>query len=434
MKMRKLLLLAGAILAFASCSKNDDPLTAELPIKGLELPDVETPVKAGEPVTIKGEGFTKQSEIWLRAVTRAAAEGIKTEIVEVASTYIKFVAPDSVSGEQTVVLKQDGKEHNLGTLTFEAAAQTPDDPEDPDTPDDPDTPSEPAKEQLYVAITSEEEGADIVYAVIDGELEKVYTLAPGMFMWGAVTLGTKVYYHTEDIETEEQNALKYYDFSQGVETEIAKQWFDEGIAIGIIDGKLHGVKVGDAGTLSLVTIADDGTETLVAEFSEVLPAEEEFLEEDNVFEYDAATRTVILSGWFEKPNEPGELAVSIALNLEERKSVSYLFKEGIYGEEIAYVMAGETLLRFVAQHEEYEQFKGTTVSEVDPLTLQDTRQIGTINYRVWWPVYFGKKVVFNDTEDTEHIRTLDPKTGEIGATLYTAEYDVELETLFVITQ
>ncbi|WP_251621387.1 hypothetical protein [Odoribacter lunatus] len=413
--MRKLLLLAGAILAFASCSKNDD----ELSIKGLEFPEVETPVKAGEPVTIKGEGFTEQSEIWLRAVTRAAAEEIKTEIVEVASTYIKFVAPDSVAGKQTIVLKQDGKERDLGTLTFEAATQTPD-----------------AKEQLYVAMTSEEEGADIVYAVIDGELEKVYTLAPGMFMWGAVTLGTKVYYNTEDLETEEQNALKYYDFSQGVETEIAKQWFDEGIAIGIIDGKLHGVKAkaGDAGTLLLVTIADDGTETLVAEFSEVLPAEEEFWEVDNIFEYDAATRTVILSGWFEKPNEPGELAVSIALNIEKRKSVSYLFKEGIYGEEIAYVMAGETLLRFVAQHEEYEQFKGTTVSEVDPLTLQDTKQIGTINYRVWWPVYFGKKVVFNDTEDTEHIRTLDPKTGEIGATLYTAEYDVELETLFVITQ
>ncbi|MDE5612572.1 MAG: hypothetical protein K2I90_11220 [Odoribacter sp.] len=50
MKMRKLLLLAGAILAFASCSKNDD----ELSIKGLEFPEVETPVKAGEPVTIKG--------------------------------------------------------------------------------------------------------------------------------------------------------------------------------------------------------------------------------------------------------------------------------------------------------------------------------------------------------------------------------------------
>ena len=412
--MRKLLLLAGAILAFASCSKNDDPLTAELPIKGLELPETETPVKAGEPVTIKGEGFTEQSEIWLRAVTRAAAEEIKTEIVEVASTYIKFVAPDSVSGEQTVVLKQDGKERDLGTLTF--------------------TPSEPAKERLYVAMTSEEEDADIVYAVIDGELEKVYTLAPGMFMWGAVTFGTKVYYHTEDLETEEQNALKYYDFSQGAEMEIAKQWFDEGIAIGIIDGKLHGVKADDAGTLSLVTIADNGTETLVVKFPEVLPAEEEFFEVDNIFEYDAATRTVILSGWFEKPNEPGELAVSIALNLKEGTFVSREFEEGIYGEHIAYVMAGKTLLRFVAQNDEYDQFKETTVSEVDPLTLKDTRKIGTINYRVWWPVYFGKKVVFNDSEDTEHIRTFDPETGKIGATLYTAEYDVELETLFVITQ
>ncbi|MDE5612571.1 MAG: hypothetical protein K2I90_11215, partial [Odoribacter sp.] len=320
-----------------------------------------------------------------------------------ASTYIKFVAPDSVAGEQTVVLKQDGKERDLGTLTFEAATQTPDDPENPDTPDDPDTPSEPAKEQLYVAMTSEEEDADVVYAVIDEKLEKVYTLKQGMFMWGAVTLGTKVYYHTEDIETEEQNALKYYDFSQGVETEIAKQWFDEGIAIGIIDGKLHGVKAGDAGTLSLVTIADDGKETLVVKFPEVIPAEEEFFEVDNIFEYDAATQTVILSGWFEY--EHYELAVSIALNLKERTFVSREFEEGIYGEHIAYVMAGKTLLRFVAQNDEYDQFKETTVSEVDPLTLKDTRKIGTIDYRVWWPVYFGKKVVFNDSEDTEHIRT-----------------------------
>ncbi|MDE7373231.1 MAG: hypothetical protein K2N18_04130, partial [Clostridia bacterium] len=311
------------------------------------------------------------------------------------------------------------KERDLGTLTFEAATQTPD-----------------AKEQLYVAITSEEVGADIVYAVIDGELEKVYTLAPGMSMWGAVTLGTKVYYHTEDIETEEQNALKYYDFSQGVEMEIAKQWFDEGIAIGIIDGKLPGVKAkaGDAVTLLLVTIADDGTETLVAEFSEVIPAEEEFWELDNIFEYDAATRTVILSGWFKYNDKHVELAVSIALNLKEKTSVTHSFEEELEGDDVTYVMAGETLLRFVVQYGEQDQSKGTTVSEVDPLTLKDTKQIGTINYCVWWPVYFGKKVVFNDSEDTEHIRTFDPETGEIGATLYTAEYDVELGTLFVITQ
>ena len=55
--MRKLLFLFTMLAFFIACSDDDDK-DNELPIKGLEIPKFENPVKPGESITIKS--FLKQ--------------------------------------------------------------------------------------------------------------------------------------------------------------------------------------------------------------------------------------------------------------------------------------------------------------------------------------------------------------------------------------
>lgn len=103
---------------FVACS--DDDKDNESPIKGLEIPKFENPVKPGESITIKGEGFTKTSEIWFRQIiSKATGNGdVKAIVTEVNSTGITFTAPE-VYGNQFVLLKENGKEYELGKMTFE---------------------------------------------------------------------------------------------------------------------------------------------------------------------------------------------------------------------------------------------------------------------------------------------------------------------------
>lgn len=117
--MRKLLFLFTMLALFVACSDDDDK-DNELPIKGLEIPKFENPVKPGESITIKGEGFTKASEIWFRTIiARAENTGdVKAIVTEVNSTGITFTAPE-VYGNQSVLLKENGKEYELGKMTFE---------------------------------------------------------------------------------------------------------------------------------------------------------------------------------------------------------------------------------------------------------------------------------------------------------------------------
>lgn len=116
--MKKLLFLFTMLALFVACS--DDDKDNELPIKGLEIPKFDNPVKPGESITIKGEGFTKASEIWFRTIiTRAENAGdVKAIVTGINSTGITFTAPE-VYGNQSVLLKENGKEYELGKMTFE---------------------------------------------------------------------------------------------------------------------------------------------------------------------------------------------------------------------------------------------------------------------------------------------------------------------------
>lgn len=117
--MKKLLFLFTMLSLLVSCSDDDDN-NDKSPIKGLEIPPSTTPVKPGETVTIKGAGFTEVSEIWFRAIATRAEdrEDVKATVTKVNANGITFIAPE-VYGNQSVLLKENGKEYDLGEMTFE---------------------------------------------------------------------------------------------------------------------------------------------------------------------------------------------------------------------------------------------------------------------------------------------------------------------------
>lgn len=119
--MKNLLFILSMLIFIVACDKDDENGNDILPIKGLELPSSTSPIKSGATVTIKGEGFTKASEIWFRTdVTKAATEkDVKAVILEVTTIGISFTAP-AVYGNQDVLLKENGREYFLGKMVFEA--------------------------------------------------------------------------------------------------------------------------------------------------------------------------------------------------------------------------------------------------------------------------------------------------------------------------
>lgn len=119
--MKQLFFIFCLIAAFIACNDDDDNNkdnpTGELPIKELVMPSATTPFITGQTVTIQGKGFTANSEIWLRNVTKAE-DDIPTTITNVDNSSISFTVPEKVSGEKQVILKQDGKPYPLGKLTL----------------------------------------------------------------------------------------------------------------------------------------------------------------------------------------------------------------------------------------------------------------------------------------------------------------------------
>lgn len=406
MKNKLLILALSAAMTLFSCSKDNNGTETEKPIKDIELPSAETPVKSGDPVTIKGVGFTAQSEIWLRAVVKAKAEAatgdVKATVIEATATYLKFAAPTSVSGAQSIVLKQSGKEQVLGTLQFEAA---------PPVPPIPPTPA--TEEHLYTVM------AGSVYEIAEGTAIKIHTLADGVDMLGAVGVGGKIYYNTIDMETEEISSLKSYDFTTAKETTVAADWAKNGgRAIGVIDGKLHGVKFDATKGLSLVTIADNGTEALVSEFANTTEADID--EMDVIFEYDAVTKVIILSG----DSEDGTICV--ALDLTAKTVVVKTFAD-VYPENIAYVVADGVVYRFARAKNRSK----TTVEKVNAKTLEQSEAVTEFDTRFNSPIYIPSTKLIMGCNINNEILPFNPTTKTLGAPVITTAEEIEILFLSV---
>lgn len=118
--MKKLLFFVLAAGLLFGCKKDD---STPCPVSGATLPtsSAENPISAGSAVTIQGRGFTASSEIWLRGVATKADGDVQATVTGVTETAITFTAP-SVSGEQSVILRQNGGEWPLGKMYFAAAS------------------------------------------------------------------------------------------------------------------------------------------------------------------------------------------------------------------------------------------------------------------------------------------------------------------------
>lgn len=119
--MKKILLLLSlGLVALTGCKKDDSPAS---PVTDTVLPtsSAENPIVAGSAVTIQGKGFTQSSEIWLRALTKAAETDVQATVTAVTDASITFTAP-AVSGEQGIILKQNGGEWSLGKMYFAPAS------------------------------------------------------------------------------------------------------------------------------------------------------------------------------------------------------------------------------------------------------------------------------------------------------------------------
>ena len=123
MKKHLFFLTLIAITLLTGCSKDNGPdNTSPCPVTGIELPEssIQAPVTPGSTITIRGNGFASDCEIWLYAVEAAkTTEGVQAEIENVTSSSLSFIAPP-VAGLQSVELKQDGGTWRLGELTFPA--------------------------------------------------------------------------------------------------------------------------------------------------------------------------------------------------------------------------------------------------------------------------------------------------------------------------
>lgn len=127
--MKKILFFVMAAALFCGCKKEDGGGDVPCPVAGVEMPSssADNPIKPGAEITLQGKGFTQNSEIWLRGSDEARAADVKAKVTDVTASSITFEAPE-VYGAQTVVLKQDGGEWSLGSLTFTAQPEEPEPP------------------------------------------------------------------------------------------------------------------------------------------------------------------------------------------------------------------------------------------------------------------------------------------------------------------
>lgn len=105
------------LVTLLACSNNDQDDTKTL-IQNLQMPSSDIPLIEKQLVTIQGMGFIQTSQIWLRNVKTKAEEDIQAEVTKVDDKSLTFKVPENASGKKEIILKQNGNEYLLGTLTF----------------------------------------------------------------------------------------------------------------------------------------------------------------------------------------------------------------------------------------------------------------------------------------------------------------------------
>ena len=115
--MKKFVFLWMILATVMFACSDDDPKPEPQPgneelIGNLEFPSQSGAIAPGSELTIKGDGFSEESKIYLRAEDNTETEA---EVKSVTDADITIVIPELV-GKFKVILKQDDKEQELGSI------------------------------------------------------------------------------------------------------------------------------------------------------------------------------------------------------------------------------------------------------------------------------------------------------------------------------
>lgn len=307
--MKKYLFIFCLVAFLGACSDDNDKVLEKdpfLPVTGLDIPKKEF---VETEVTIKGQGFMPDCEIWLQY---NGGESTKMEVVSVTDAGVVFKVPLMDAGFYVVILKQEGKEYRIGGINL-----------------------------LLYNLTEEDIEAYGVYGDISADIrpvsiskkivgQPIFKTREGYDFGGVVTTPGKVYcsYYTPEWISQpgkpSMTLLKYnicvYDFATKELKTIELEHQYEYFAMGVIDGKLHLLLTSDYSIYRLVELDDDGNETPVMDFDLTAISGKRMSEFDNKFEYDEAGNNILLTGQSLSGSDLQQFAWALNLTTGEVRS------------------------------------------------------------------------------------------------------------------
>lgn len=374
--------LAMILIFMVSCGTDKD----DVPEKGDEIQKVEVPssdatnpIIAGQMVVIHGEGFTANSEIWIQSSTATKAEGkeVKAEIISVSENGISFITP-KISGQCDVLLRQDGKSQKLGSVYMKEKDL------------------ENLSEYIYIIGGSDENSPSLhKYDLSNGSFQKVSDLQNGDVIKFALsgTNGSGIAYYFQDIYALDKVSLCSYDLKTNKEQVICTDWLTKfnnaatGQAIGMIEGSLCGVECSLDKGFEVIQFGNNGMKTLIKTFpaSQLVAGKEVikfYCEDDNVlFNYDSATRSVLITGsiQFKGENDTSECLISLNIKTGQIKMIRDE-QSKIWFQTLN---TGKQILLLETNTEKDE----TVIKTINPETLESGTTLDVVQQYISYPIY-----------------------------------------------
>ena len=411
-----LFLFAIALMAFTvGCEKSDDTPTPPSIIDGIELPvsNPDSPTFAGSPVTIKGKGFTAESEIWLRVAVKSG-EDVKATVTAFTETSITFTTPD-VEGSQSVVLKQDGKEQVLGEMFLAKAKELAD-----------------AKFYSFRNEYNEtNEAATQVVSEINkttGELTQIKTLTELQSLINVVAIDKTVY----GISDSGTTGVVWFNTDTKASGVIAES-LDSPI-LGAINGKLHALILSNE-NLSLVKInTETGATTEKANFGAFqIAGYDETDVYSEAFTYNSKSNTIYIQAEGYSTTTEESVYPVVSLDLESKKILSSTTLIGGDGGDYEYYFFERDEEIYINQSEYREDIVGeetvdsgsSTIYKLNQTDLTFGDKITEYSDQIGWDLIYDEKddILYldgsNNYFDTYSFATKESKrintTDEIGS-------------------
>ena len=399
--MKNLLFILFLFVLSASCSDSDDNALEKdpfLPVTGLDIPkrsfvDVE--------ITMKGQGFEKECEIWLQINGGSA---VKAEVVSVDDKGLTFKTSVNDPGFYVIILKQVGKEYRIGGIKFDVNELAPQDIE-------------------AYGVYGEMEPTICPVSITKHVVGKPLFKAREGYYWGGALSSPdgKIYYsgYMPDYVSvpgkPSMLVLKYYIDMYDLSTSQIKpiEWThsDQYSAMGLIDGELHVVVTEDNNIFRLVKLADDGTETEIKAFDLSSLGGKKMIVDNGVFVYDEAGKNILLTTRTLLGSSLDHYA--LALNVETGEA-----KVNGNNTTVAYwlVNGGEAFYSFVREGDETFSTQVLKLKNPADWSYSDAslKVASLAGLSFDFPVYSAKTNLIYGIGEDETVLIFNPVTNSLG--------------------